>query len=340
MAQVVFSGVQPTGDLHIGNYYGAVKNFVALQETGHDCIFCIVDLHAMTEKHDPKKLRRQTLEITAAYLAAGLTPGIGGAGDRRSILFAQSTVRHHAELAWVLNCVARMGWMERMTQFKDKAGSGENAERASVGLFTYPILMAADILLYNATGVPVGDDQKQHLELARDIARKFNKDFGASLVIPHAMSSKAPRIMSLGDASKKMSKSNPDVNSRINLTDSADVIAKKIRKATADTQPFPDDLTGDLKPEVANLITIFKAATSASDETIVREFGGKGYGVFKPALAEALIAEIEPIGKRMAEFLDDEPFLLNTLRSGQHDAEKRATGTLRMVKETLGLVSL
>ena len=331
MAEVIFSGVQPTGDLHIGNYFGAVKNFVKLQDKGHDGIFCIVDLHALTLKHDPKLLERQTLEITAAYLAAGLTA-------RESTIFAQSTVHEHAEMAWVLNCVARMGWMERMTQFKDKGG--ENVERSSVGLFTYPVLMAADILLYNATRVPVGDDQKQHLELARDIARKFNKDFGASLSIPEPMVSDAPRIMSLVDASNKMSKSDPDKNSRINLNDGADVIAKKVRKATADTLPFPDDLSGDLKPEVKNLITIFKSCTGASDETIVREFGGKGYGVFKPALAEALIAEITPIGERMSQMMDDESHLKAILRSGKMNAESRASGTLRMVKSKMGMITL
>ncbi len=334
MSEVVFSGVQPTGDLHIGNYYGAIKNFVAMQDKGYDGIYCVVDLHAMTDKHDPKLLEHQTLSITAAYVAAGLS----NIGASRSIIFAQSTVPQHTEMAWMLNCVARMGWMERMTQFKDKGG--DNKERASVGLFTYPILMAADILLYQATRVPVGADQKQHLELARDIAQKFNKDFGAgSLAIPSVMNSTAPRIMSLGNADKKMSKSSPDPNTRINLSDSADVIAKKIRKATADTQPFPDDLTGDLKPEVANLITIFKAATGASDETIVREFGGKGYGVFKPALAEALIAEIVPLGKRMAELMDDPAHLKVTLRNGRDFATPRAEGTIRMMREKMGLVT-
>lgn len=333
MPQVIFSGVQPTGDLHIGNYFGAVKQFVGLQNNGHEGIYCIVDLHALTQKHDPKLLERHTLEITAAYLAAGLDPS-------SSTIFAQSTVHQHTEMAWLLNCIARMGWMERMTQFKDKAGSGENSERASVGLFTYPVLMAADILLYGATHVPVGDDQRQHLELARDIARKFNKDFSARLTIPAALTSDAPRIMSLVNAGSKMSKSSPDPNSRINITDAAEVIAKKIRRATADTLPFPEDLSGDIKPEVRNLITIFKAATGASDEAIVRDYGGKGYGVFKPALSEALIAEIVPLGMQMRALMEDTDYLKVVLRDGQTKAESRATAIIGSVKDTLGLVKL
>lgn len=332
MPDVIFSGVQPTGDLHIGNYFGAIKQFVGLQGNDNECLYCVVDLHALTLKHDPATLERQTLEIAAAYIAAGVDPNT-------SAIFAQSTVPEHTEAAWFLNCVARMGWMERMTQFKDKGGS--NNERASVGLFTYPILMAADILLYQATLVPVGADQKQHLELARDIAMKFNRDFNADLAIPAAMSTHAARIMSLTDASNKMSKSDKDANTRINLSDSNDVIAKKIRKATADTMPFPDDLTGDIKPEVANLITIFRECTKASDETIVREFGGKGYGVFKPALAEALIAEIGPVRDAMEDLMKgDRQYVRSLLRVGANSASIYARNGSRYMREKLGLITL
>lgn len=328
---IVFSGVQPTGDLHIGNYFGAMKSFVSTEiiEENSKSLFCVVDLHAMTLKHDPVALRQHTLDVTAAYLAIGL--------GHDSVIFAQSSVPQHTEMAWMLNCVARMGWMERMVQFKDKGG--EDKERASVGLFTYPILMAADILTYGATHVPVGDDQKQHLVLARDIAAKFNRDFDGELTIPTAVHSNAPRIMSLIDGTKKMSKSDPNANSRINLTDSADIIVKKVRKATADTQPFPEDLTGDLKPEVRNLITIFKACTNATDEAVVREFGGKGYGTFKPALAEALVTEIEPIGKEMARLRGDPAELLKVLRGGAASASIYAEPTMAHVKERLGLLS-
>ena len=331
MGEVIFSGVQPTGDLHIGNYFGAIKQFVALQGNDNECLYCVVDLHALTLKHDPAVLEKQTIEIAAAYLAAG----VDGA---KSAVFAQSTVPQHTEAAWFLNCVARMGWLERMTQFKDKGG--DNQERASVGLFTYPILMAADILLYQATRVPVGADQKQHLELARDIALKFNREFKADLAIPAAMSTHAARIMSLTNADNKMSKSDPDPNTRINLSDSNDVIAKKIRKATADTLPFPEDLMGDIKPEVSNLITIFQECTQASDETIVREFGGKGYGVFKPALTEALIAEIGPVRDRMAQLLDDQEHLRAILRTGANSASVYAENGARYMREKLGLIRL
>lgn len=329
---IVFSGVQPTGDLHIGNYFGAIKNFVALQEQPKTSrFFCVVDLHAMTLKHDPNQLRRQSLEITATYLAAGIDPA-------KSSIFLQSSVGAHTEIAWMLNCVARMGWMERMAQFKDK--TGKDAERASVGLFTYPILMAADILAYGADIVPVGDDQKQHIELAKDIAQKFNNDFGGNLVIPTALKTESARIMSLVNASNKMSKSDPDPNSRINLADTADQISKKIRKATADTLPFPDDLSVELRPEVKNLIAIYRACSGASDEDIVRDFGGKGYGVFKPALAEAVIAEIVPIGERMRELMNAPDFLTQVLRAGRAHAEDKAAITLGHMRDKLGLLGI
>ena len=332
MGEVIFSGVQPTGDLHIGNYFGAIKQFVALQGGDNRCNYCVVDLHALTLKHDPTTLERQTLEIAAAYIAAGVDP-------TTSAIFAQSTVPEHTEAAWFLNCIARMGWLERMTQFKDKGG--DNQQRASVGLFTYPVLMAADILLYQATLVPVGSDQRQHLELARDIALKFNREFNADLAIPAAMSTHAARIMSLTNAANKMSKSDPDPNTRINLSDSNDVIAKKIRKATADTLPFPEDLTGDLKPEVANLITIFRECTKASDETIVREFGGKGYGSFKPALTEALIAEISPVRDGMAKLIQGgRHHLRSSLKIGANSASVSASNGVRYMRDKLGLIKL
>lgn len=330
---IVFSGVQPTGDLHLGNYLGAIEQFIPLQET-RPCFFCVVDLHAITVKHDPAQLRHNVYAITAAYLASGIDP-------EKAVIFNQSRVPAHAEMAWLLSCVARMGYLERMTQYKDK--NRENKERSSVGLFTYPILMAADILTYGASSVPVGDDQRQHLELARVIAEKFNKEYGGSLKIPQAMTSKASRIMSLTDASSKMSKSDPDAKSRINLTDTDDVIVKKIKKAVADTQPFPPVLTildrpVILKPEVANLIAIYRAVTGESDEQIVSKFGGQGYGVFKPALADAVIAKVAPIRDRMTELMADPAQLEAVLELGAARANHVAVVMLDHVKEKMGLI--
>jgi len=361
MTRRILSGVQPTGDLHLGNYLGAIKQFVELQNDAA-CLFCVVDLHAITVKHDPKLLAAHTREIAAAYLACGVDTRRDGA---KAVIFAQSTVPAHAELAWLMNCVARMGWMERMVQFKDKAG--ESKERASVGLFTYPILMAADILAYRATHVPVGDDQKQHLNLACDIAKKFNHDY-PSLIMPgdprydpHAHPQKGgyfpvptavhaaqgARVMSLQDGRAKMSKSDPDPNSRINLTDSNDAIAKKIRKATAFTLSFPasDEELLAIEPDlncasVANLINIYIALTGAPREAVYAEFGGKGYGVFKPTLAEVVIATVEPIRTAMHNLLQYPEHLRAQLRGGADFANDIASKTVDQVKELMGFETL
>jgi tryptophanyl-tRNA synthetase len=317
----VLSGIQPTGDLHLGNYLGAIRQFVDLQKTA-DCLFCVVDLHAVTVKYDPRVLRFQTRQIAAAYLACGITAPI----------FVQSHVRAHTELAYLLSTIARMGWMERMTQFKDK--TGENSERASLSLFAYPVLMAADILLYKATAVPVGADQLQHLELTRDIAKKFNNKFGEYFPLPKPLTAAASRIMSLQDASKKMSKSDVQPLSRINLTDTDDEIAKKVRKATADINAFPSSENEIPKAEIDNLITIYSAITGKSREAVFAEFGGKGYGVFKPALADALIATIEPIRYEMAHFPEDH--LENILSEGAAHANEIAEVTIREVKFLMG----
>jgi tryptophanyl-tRNA synthetase len=348
----VFSGVQPTGDLHLGNYLGAIKQFVKMQDTA-ECLFCVVDMHAITVKHDPKLLAQHTREIAAAYIACGIDTRRDGA---KALIFAQSHVPAHAELAWLLNCVARMGWMERMVQFKDKAG--ENKERASVGLFTYPILMAADILAYRATHVPVGDDQKQHLNLARDIAEKFNHDYPSApqagdpreqgegyFPVPIAVHSdgSSSRIMSLQDGTKKMSKSDPDPRSRINLSDSNDEIAKKIRRATAYSQPFPCDM-GELnaiEPElnrmsVANMLNIYAAVTDQDRGTVFDQFGGQGYGVFKPALAEAVIATVEPIRTAIGNLLANPDHIRQELRNGADFANDMASKTVEQVKGLMG----
>lgn len=354
----VLSGVQPTGDLHLGNYLGAIKQFVAMQNDA-DCYFCVVDLHAITVKHDPKLLARHTREIAAAYVACGIDTS-------KATIFAQSHVPAHAELAWLMNCIARMGWMERMVQFKDKAG--ENKERASVGLFTYPVLMAADILAYRATHVPVGDDQKQHLNLARDIAEKFNHEYpsiiqpgdprydpnehpqaGGYFPVPEAIHSDrgAARIMSLQDGTKKMSKSDPDPASRINLSDSNDAISKKIRRATAYTLPFPasDEELVSIEPDlnaasVANLINIYVAVTGETREAVYERFGGQGYGVFKPALADALVALVEPIRTAMNNLLTDESYIRAILRSGADFANDEAGETVAQVKKLMGFETL
>ena len=336
----VFSGVQPTGNLHLGNYLGAITKFVALQES-HDCIYCIVDLHAITVWQDPKALTRNIREVTAAFLAAGVDP-------QRHIVFNQSQVSAHAELAWVFNCVARMGWLGRMTQFKEKAG--KHRENASVGLFSYPNLMAADILTYRATHVPVGEDQKQHLELARDIAQKFNVDFSDSIrehgheggffPLPEPLiTGPATRVMSLRDGSKKMSKSDPSDYSRINLTDDADMIAKKIRKARTDPEPLPAEPAGlEGRPEAANLVGIFGALAGKGVEEVLQEFGGANFSTFKPALAELAVEKLGPIGTRMNELMSDPDYIDGVLADGAARARRIASPIYEDVKKILGFI--
>ena len=279
----IFSGVQPTGNLHLGNYLGAIRNFVGLQQD-YECIYCVVDLHAITVWQDPKELVNNTREVTAAFLAAGIDP-------KGSIIFNQSQVAAHAQLAWIFNCVARLGWLNRMTQFKEKAG--KHRENASVGLYAYPNLMAADIMAYKATHVPVGEDQKQHLELTRDIAQKFNNDFGVEFfpLVEPLIFGEATRVMSLRDGSKKMSKSDPSDQSRITFTDTADEISKKIRRAKTDPEPLPSDIDGlEGRPEAGNLVGIYAALAGVTSNDVIQEFGGRGFGDFKPALADLAVS--------------------------------------------------
>ena len=329
--QRVFSGMQPTNGLHLGNYLGALQKFVALQDQ-YECIYCIVDLHAITTGPDPKELANRCREVAAAYVAAGVDPA-------RSTIFIQSAVREHTELTWIFNCVARMGWLERMTQFKDKAG--KDAERSSVGLFDYPVLMAADVLVYKATHVPVGDDQKQHLELARDIAQKFNNDYDVPGFFPlpePLIQGPGARIMSLRDGGKKMSKSDPSDMTRINLTDDADAIMSKIKKATTDPLPVPeskDGLAG--RAEVENLVGIFAAVTERSVEDVLAEFGGKGFGVFKPALAEVLAAKLSPIAAEMRRLTADTAALDAILKDGAEKARAVAAPIMAEVRDVVGL---
>ncbi len=327
----VFSGVQPSGALHLGNYLGALVKFVAMQDD-YPCVFCVVDLHAITVPQDPKLLGAQTREIAAAYLAAGIDP-------KRSIVFAQSAVREHSELAWMLNCVARMGWLERMTQFKDKA-SGKDAENISVGLFDYPVLMAADILLYKATHVPTGEDQKQHLELTRDIAARFNRDFNAPdfFPIPAPLTTgPGARVMSLKDGSKKMSKSDPSDASRINLLDTADEIAKKIKRATTDPNPLAEAEEGlKDRPEAANLVGIYAALAGQSVEQVLKEFGGKGFGVFKPALADLALAKLGPVANEMRRLMADPAEIDRVLKDGADRARAIAGPVMDEVREAVG----
>ena len=327
----VFSGVQPTGALHLGNYLGALKKFVALQED-HECIYCVVDLHAITVNPDPVTLTQQTREIAAAYLACGLDP-------EKSIVFAQSSVPAHTELTWYLNCVARMGWMERMTQFKDKAG--KDAQRASVGLFDYPVLMAADILAYKATHVPVGDDQKQHLELTRDIADKFNRDFDTPNFFPlpePLIKGPGARIMSLKDGTKKMSKSDPSDLSRINLIDDADAIIKKFKKAKTDVLGDMPETEAGLKdrPEVDNLVGIYAALAGTDKQAVLTEYGGKGFGTFKPALADLAVAHLSPITTRMRDYLDDRGEIDRVLKDGAARADAIARPIMDDVRKIIG----
>jgi tryptophanyl-tRNA synthetase len=327
----VFSGMQPTANVHIGNYLGAMKRFVSLQHEAQS-LFCVVDLHAITVPQDPKALRNQTREIAAAYLAAGIDPD-------NAIVFVQSAVSAHAELAWILNCVARLGWLDRMTQFKDKAG--KNSERESVGLYAYPVLMAADILAYRATHVPVGEDQKQHLELTRDIAARFNTDFKVPdfFTLPEPLiGGPAARVMNLQDGSKKMSKSDPADNSRINMTDSIDVIAKKLRKARTDTLPMPSHVD-ELKdrPEVNNLVGIYAAFAETTREAVVAEFAGAGFGIFKPRLADLAVEKLGPITTRMSELMADPAALDAILAKGAARAEAIAVPILAQVKDVVGI---
>ena len=327
----VFSGVQPTGALTLGNYLGALKRFVDMQNEDYETIYCIVDLHAITTWQDPKTLRDQVREIAASYLASGLDPA-------KSIIFNQAAVEEHAQLAWVFNCVARMGWMQRMTQFKDKAG--KNAQNASVGLFTYPALMAADILLYHATHVPVGDDQKQHLELTRDIATKFNHDFGEDFfpITEPVIGGPAARVMSLRDGSKKMSKSDPSDLSRINMADDADTIAQKIRKAKTDPEALPSEEAGlEGRAEARNLVAIYAALADESVEKVLTEVGGKQFSEFKPMLVERAVEKLSPISAEMCRLLDDKSEIDRVLESGAARARAIAAPILKRTHEIVGL---
>ena len=338
--QRVFSGVQPTGNLHLGNYLGAIQRFVALQDS-YDCIYCVVDLPAITVWQDPVELKKQIREVTAAFIAAGIDP-------KKHIVFNQSQVSGHAELAWVFNCVARLGWLNRMTQFKEKAG--KDRENASVGLYAYPSLMAADILLYRATHVPVGEDQKQHLELTRDIAQKFNNDFGPSIaslglgenffpLTEPLIGGPAARVMSLRDGSKKMSKSDPSDNSRINLTDDADAVASKIRRAKTDPEPLPSELDGlKGRPEADNLVGIYAALSATPKEQVLVDFGGGQFSTFKAALVDLAVAKLGPIGGEMKRLVAEPAHIDAILRDGADRARVLAEDTLRQVKDIVGFV--
>ena len=332
MGKKIFSGVQPTGNLHLGNYLGAIKNFVELNnDKANECIFCVVDLHAITVKQDPKELKKNIRETVATFIASGIDA-------KKSIIFNQSGVAAHSEGAWILSCVARMGWLNRMTQFKEKAG--KDKEKASIGLYSYPVLMAADILLYDATHVPVGDDQKQHLELCRDIAQKFNNDFGVEdfLKVPEPLIQKEfSRIMSLKDGSKKMSKSELSDLSRINLTDDKDQIINKIKKAKTDTLPMPKDikeLEGRL--EAQNLLGIFASLSNSTLETSIEKFAGKNFSDFKQELSELLINKIIPISDEIKKLLQDQSYLDSILLDGVEKANKIASKKIKNIKETVG----
>ena len=326
----VLSGVQPSGALHLGNYLGALKKFAKLQDEA-ECFYCVVDLHAITVWQDPAKLRDQTREIAACYLASGVDPS-------KAAVFAQSSVRAHAELAWIMNCVARLGWLDRMTQFKDKAG--KDKERASVGLYTYPVLQAADILTYKATHVPVGEDQRQHLELTRDCAKKFNHDFGVDYFpLPETLyQGPGARIMSLRDGTAKMSKSDPSDNSRINLTDDADTIASKIKKAKSDAEVLPDN-TEALKgrAEAENLVGIYATLMDMSAQQVLDNFGGKGFGTFKPALAEVVVEKMAPVSQRLRDLLADKAQIDSILNAGAERAGAVAEPIVKEVKKIVGL---
>ena len=332
MGKKIFSGVQPTGNLHLGNYLGAIKNFVKLNnDTANECIFCVVDLHAITVKQDPKELKKNIRETVATFIASGIDP-------KKSIIFNQSGVAAHSEGAWILSCVARMGWLNRMTQFKEKAG--KDKEKASIGLYSYPILMAADILLYDATHVPVGDDQKQHLELCRDIAQKFNNDFGVVdfLKVPEPLIQKEfSRIMSLKDGSKKMSKSELSDLSRINLTDDKDQIINKIKKAKTDPLSMPksiNELEG--RPEAQNLLGIFANLSNLTLETSIERFASNNFSDFKKELSELLVNKIVPISEEIKKLLKDQSYLDSTLLEGVEKADKIASKKIKNIKEIVG----
>src|SRR6187401_2526383 len=343
--QLVFSGVQPTGNLHLGNYLGAIKKFVALQEQ-FDCIYCVVDSHAITVPMNvwggPEVLRQTTREVTAAFIASGIDP-------KKHVVFNQSQVAEHAELAWILNCVARLGWLNRMTQFKEKAG--KDRENASVGLYDYPVLMAADILLYRATHVPVGEDQKQHLELSRDIAQKFNNDFADSirnhgandgLFFPQPepfIVGPATRVMSLRDGTKKMSKSDASDNSRINLTDDADTIAQKVRKAKTDPEPLPSEEKGlEARPEADNLVGIFAALSGRSKADVLRDFGGGQFSTFKTALVDLAVNTLGPIASEMKRLVADPGHVDRILVDGADRARIIADETMRAARDIVGFI--
>jgi tryptophanyl-tRNA synthetase len=337
---LVFSGVQPTGNLHLGNYLGAIVRFVEMQKT-HECIYCVVDLHAITVWQEPDELTRAIREVTAAFIACGIDP-------KKHIVFNQSQVAEHAELAWVFNCVARLGWLNRMTQFKEKVG--KDRENASVGLYAYPNLMAADILVYRATHVPVGEDQKQHVELARDIAQKFNNDYAKSIAardlgdaffpLPEPLiQGAATRVMSLRDGSKKMSKSDPSDQSRINLTDDAEAIALKIRRAKTDPDPLPhDEKALEARPEADNLVGIYAACAGVSKAEVLKQFGGAQFSAFKPALADLLVAKISPITAEMRRLKDDNAYIDSVLADGSARAQALAAETMKAVKDIVGFV--
>jgi tryptophanyl-tRNA synthetase len=338
--ELVFSGVQPTGNLHLGNYLGAIVKFVELQKT-HDCIYCVVDLHAITTWQEPDELTKAIREVTAAFIACGIDP-------KRHIVFNQSQVAEHAELAWVFNCVARLGWLNRMTQFKEKAG--KDRENASVGLYAYPNLMAADILVYRATHVPVGEDQKQHLELARDIVQKFNNDYAASIrargfgdaFFPQPeplIQGPATRVMSLRDGAKKMSKSDPSDQSRINLTDDPEAIALKIRRAKTDPEPLPhDEKALASRPEADNLVGIYAALAGATKAEVLTQFGGGQFSAFKPALSDLLVAKLSPITAKMRRLKDDTAYIDSVLADGSARAQALAAETMKAVKDIVGFV--
>ncbi|KAA5604860.1 tryptophan--tRNA ligase [Roseospira marina] len=327
----IFSGVQPTGNLHLGNYLGAIRNWVQLQKD-YESIFCVVDMHAITVWQDPAELTRTTREVTAAYIAAGIDP-------EACIIFHQSAVPGHAQLAWVFNCVARMGWLNRMTQFKEKAG--KHKENASVGLFAYPDLMAADILLYKATHVPVGEDQKQHLELTRDIAQKFNNDFGREVfpITEPLILGTATRVMSLRDGSKKMSKSETSDFSRINLRDDADLIAQKIRKAKTDPEPLPSEIAGlENRPEAANLVGIFAALSDSTREAVLAEHGGQPFSAFKQSLTDLSVEVLGPMNAEMNRLLANPDEIDAILKRGAERAQAIAGPILDEVYETVGFL--
>lgn len=346
----VFSGVQPTGNLTLGNYLGAIKKFVALQDQ-MECVYCVVDLHAITLPQDPKELMASTRAVTAAFLASGIDP-------QKHIVFNQSQVHQHAELGWVFNCIARLGWLNRMTQFKDKAG--KDREQASVGLYAYPNLMAADMMIYRATHVPVGEDQKQHVELTRDIAQKFNNDYSARIaelgvgietlvgkekvnaffpLIEPIIGGPAARVMSLRDGSKKMSKSDPSDMSRINLTDDADTITKKIRKAVSDPLPLPETIEGlKDRAEADNLVGLYAALSDTTKDAVLKDFGGKNFSEFKPALAELAVTKLDPIASEMRRITADPAYVDDVLRSGAEKASVIAEGTMKDVRQIVGLL--